>query len=392
MNPGGPEGADESRDEVSAGAELLNAGGKLDPDLVRAASELDEDGALTIRFRLTRDLRKRLDLYLIDRIPYLSRNQIQRLIRESAVTVNARTPKPSTRLRLGDEITLVAPPPPSNEIPPEDIPLDILFEDEHLIVLNKHADIIVHPARGNKTGTIVNALSYHFLHNSSGSLSGVGEEDARPGVVHRLDRYTTGVMVAAKSDLAHWRLGKQFEARTVDKRYLAFVHGTVEPPLDTIEAPIGKHPRIRELMAVRHDSSAKPATTIYRLREQFDGFALVELELKTGRTHQIRVHLAHLGWPIVGDDLYGGRSLELREFDSNAPDPDSMVIDRQALHATMLAFRHPITGERVSFLAPAPADLRRLLACLREFRPGRGVITPPGAVVDLDAAVGTPVQ
>jgi len=372
--------------------DLIAPGGKVDPDLLRAAhlqnenTDLtieDEDGPPTVHFKLTRDLNKRLDKYLQDRISFLSRTQLQRLIREKAVTVNGKSPKASTTLRIDDEITVILPPPPTNEIPAENIPLTVLYEDNDLIVINKQDDIIVHPARGNKTGTIVNALSYHFKHNTSGSLSTVGSENARPGIVHRLDRHTTGALIAAKSDTAHWRLGQQFEIRTVDKRYLAIVEGAIEPVMDTIDLPIGKHPKFRERMAVRFDDTAKSATTVYRLREQFDGYALLELELKTGRTHQIRVHLAHLGWPIVADDIYGGSFLNENDINPDAL-PDHPLMLRQALHARTIAFTHPITGKHLQFIAPLPDDFRRLLKFLYQYKRINHPITPPGATIELD--------
>src|SRR5262245_61273146 len=216
---------------------LLTPAGTVDRDALVELYEQseretgDDESQVTVRFELARDLDKRLDRYLVDRIPFLSRTSLQALIREHAVTVNGRAPKPSTRLRRGDVVVAVLPPPPSTEIPAEDIPLDILFEDDDLIVINKRDDIIVHPARGNKSGTIINALAWHFQHRSSGALSSVGKEFARPGVVHRLDRHTTGVIVFAKDDEAHWKLGRQFEDWRVDKRYLAIVHGRVEPPI-----------------------------------------------------------------------------------------------------------------------------------------------------------------
>lgn len=339
--------------------DVLNAGGKVDPEqlfrLYEQQSESDDDTPITVRFVLSRDLDKRLDRYLVDRVPFLSRTSLQRLIREEAVTVNGRVPKPSTRLRKGDEVIAILPPPPSREIPAENIPLDILYEDDHFIVINKHDDIIVHPARGNKSGTIINALAWHFQHESSGDLSTVGEEFARPGIVHRLDRHTTGVMVVAKQDTAHWRLAKQFEERRVEKRYLAVVHGCMEPYADVIDLPLGKHMTHKEKYAVRWDPTGKPSITVYRVREVYEGYTLVELELKTGRTHQIRVHLSHLGYPIVGDDMYGGRAVE-------------GVIRRQALHAALLAFTHPITHQRVEFQAPLHDDMARLVRSLREDR------------------------
>jgi 23S rRNA pseudouridine1911/1915/1917 synthase len=299
------------------------------------------------------------------------------------VRVNGRKPKASTKLRVGDVVEATLPPPPSNAIPPEDIPLDVVHEDADLIVINKQPDIIVHPARGNRSGTLINALSWHFIHRTDGGLSTVGEDNCRPGVVHRLDRFTSGVMVAAKSDTAHWRLGRQFELRQTDKRYLAVVHGEVRPYADRIEQPLGKHPTAREKYAVRFDELGKSARTIYRVRESYDGYTLLELELETGRTHQIRVHLSYLGHPIVGDDIYGGRHLGKRDI---APElPAEPLIVRQALHATTLGFTHPITEQRVSYLAPLRPDMRELVETLRAHRMKK-VVNAPGTTVDLEEA------
>jgi 23S rRNA pseudouridine1911/1915/1917 synthase len=368
--------------------DVLAPGGKVDQDLLFSLyDQRDEDEApVTVRFSLNRELDKRLDRYLVDRIPFLSRTSLQRLIREGAVTVNGRPPKASTRLHKGDEIIAVLPPPPSTEISAEEIPLDILYEDEHLIVINKRADIIVHPARGNKSGTIINALVWHFRNVSSGELSTVGEEFARPGIVHRLDRHTTGVMVVAKSDTAHWRIGKQFEQRTTDKRYLAVVHGRMEPYADVIDLPLGKHPTLKEKYAVRWDTTGKASVTFYRVREVYDDYTLVELELKTGRTHQIRVHLSHIGYQIAGDDMYGGHHVmhdDIVDGGGKAP-----LLTRQALHAAMLGFTHPITNEPMAFQAPLPDDMRTLVQLLRE----RRVIAAPkvaGAVIDLERMLDT---
>ena len=311
-------------------AEILGGGGQVDQQRLfelyeqqgRRASERtvdeddenDNDEPISVRFVLSRDLNKRLDRYLVDRIPFLSRTSLQELITNEAVEVNGRLPKPSTKLRKGDEVFVVLPPPPSTVIIPEDIPINVIYEDDHLILINKHPGIIVHPARAHKSGTLVNALAWHFQHRSSGELSSVGEEFARPGVVHRLDRHTSGVMVAAKTDTAHWRLCRQFEKRTTAKRYLAIVHGRMETLADRIDMPIGKHMTQKEKYAVRFDATAKDALTIYRVREVFDQFTLVEVEIKTGRTHQIRVHLSHLGYPIAGDDMYGGRIVLLSDI------------------------------------------------------------------------------
>ncbi|MDA0975237.1 MAG: RluA family pseudouridine synthase [Planctomycetota bacterium] len=371
---------DDPEDDVPP---LVALGGKVDRDALlarhdrMAEGDLPEDAA-TARFVVGASVVKRLDRYLTDRIPFLSRTSLQRLIGEGAVTVGGRVAKASTRLRAGDEVAAALPPPPTKVLEPEEIPIDILFEDEHLLVLDKQPDIIVHPARGNSGGTLVNALAWHFQAQGAGGLSTVGEEDARPGIVHRLDRFTSGVMVVAKSDLAHWRLAKQFERRRVRKRYLALVHGRPEPAADVIDLPLGKHPTHREKYAVRHDASGKASTTIYRTVATWPGFALLELDLRTGRTHQIRVHLSHRGWSIVGDDMYGGRHLPLGDLPASAADPGEdparPLIARQALHATYLAFEHPMSGEACVFQAPLRDDMTETIERL-----GRSVKDLPGS-------------
>ncbi len=373
--------------------DLLDGGGKIDQAALFAAYEQqssEDDVPVSVEFRLSRDLNKRLDRYLVDRIPFLSRTSLQRLIREQAVHVNGRVPKPSTRLRIGDHILAILPPPPSTELPAEEITLDILHEDNHLIVINKRDDIIVHPARSHHNGTMINALAWHFQHQASGSLSSVGEEFARPGVVHRLDRHTTGVIVFGKSDTAHWRLAKQFEHRRTNKRYLAVVHGRMEPNADVIDLPLGKHHTVRDKYAVRWDDTGKPSVTIYRVRELYAEFTLVELELKSGRTHQIRVHLSHLGYPIVGDDIYGGRHLTVGDIVGPAGAPDlsarEPVIQRQALHAALLGFVHPISEHAMEFQAPLHADMALLVKLLRTYREPQS-INVAGATLDLERIV-----
>tara|TARA_Y100000589_G_scaffold316580_1_gene341494 strand:- start:4814 stop:5974 length:1161 start_codon:yes stop_codon:yes gene_type:complete len=381
-------------DDRRESGDLVNAGGKVDPAQLQALyeSNTDEDQPVVVDFTLSRDLAKRLDRYLVDRVPWLSRTALQGLIREEAVTVNGRTPKASTRLRQGDTVRVMLPPPPSTDLPREEIPLEILHEDKDLVILNKHDDIIVHPARGNQSGTIINGLAWHFEHQSSGELSPVGTEHARPGVVHRLDRHTTGVMVVAKTETAHWRLGRQFEQRRTRKRYLAVVHGRVEPWADVIDLPIGIHPTIRKRYAVRHDASGKDSVTLYRVREVYEDFTLVELELRTGRTHQIRVHLSHLGWPIVGDDYYGGRHLRVRDLvrgvSPGTDDPSAVVIGRQALHASLLGFEHPTENEQQTYVAPLPDDMRTLIEILRRDQFVRAPEVA-GAELDLDRMMGS---
>jgi len=259
---------------------LLGPGGKVASEAVAAAADTDadEDGLRRVAFRLTRDLRKRVDRYLTDRVPFLSRSRIQRLIDEEAVTVNGAACKASTILKLGDLVEVVVPPPAPDEVQPERIPLDVIYEDNQIIVVNKPPDLIVHPARSHQAGTMVNALAWHFQNVSSagGALSSVGVEFARPGVVHRLDRDTSGAIVFAKQDEAHWQLGRQFEKRTVEKRYITVVHGSIEPKADVIDLPIGPAPsRVkghREKCVVRHDEQGKHAVTFYRTLERYDGF------------------------------------------------------------------------------------------------------------------------
>lgn len=392
-DPKSPSPVDQD-DVVSTNAGLILPGGKVNPEAIQRAldeaGQVEDDAELRrVVFELRRDLKSRLDKYLTSRITFMSRNQLQRLIDEGGVTVNKRSPKASTVLRAGDVIEVVVPPPPTGVIRPEEIPLDVIYEDPHLIVINKSPSIIVHPARAENSGTMVNALAWHLRNRSEsgGKLSAVGNEFARPGVVHRLDRHTSGCIVFAKDDETHWKLGHQFEHRRVDKRYLAVVHGKIEPIVDVIEAPIGPHPSrekgYREKYVVRHDELGKQSVTICRVRERYrfhsrpvgdQHFSLVELELKTGRTHQIRVHLSHLGYPIVGDDMYGGRPYS---------DGDGTVlIARQALHAATLGFTHPITGKPMVFTSPMRGDMGALVRALRAGDESEA-IDPPGSTVQI---------
>ncbi len=354
--------------------ELIGPGGKVDPEAVRLAyeqaGEADDATLGRVRFELQRDTQGRLDKYLTSRITFMSRTRLAALIDEGGVTVNGRAAKASTKLRVGDVVEVVIPPPPSSDIAPEAMVLDVLYEDDDLIVVNKQADLIVHPARSELSGTLINGLAHHFAQSSGASLSAVGREHARPGVIHRLDRNTTGCIVVAKTDEAHWKIARQFEQRTTDKRYLALVHGHVQPDCVVFDQPLGPHPSrekgYREKVVVRHDDLGKPSLTIARVRERYrdharpvgdQEFSLVELELKTGRTHQIRVHLSHAGWPIVGDDMYSGRPL--------LDERGAVVVARQALHAALLAFEHPRSGEAMVFVAPIPADFAAAVALLR---------------------------
>jgi len=285
---------------------------------------------------------RRVDKYLHGRFSNFSRGMIQQIIKAGGVKVNGKTVRPSFKLSAGDRIVLTPPELPGKEILPEDIPLDIIYEDSDIIVLNKQADMIVHPARGNTHGTLVNALAFHSAELSSG----LGE--FRPGIVHRLDRNTTGVMVVTKNDIAQWKVAKQFERRQVNKTYLAIVHGTPDLNADRVNVPLGVHPRIREKYAIRPEIG-KEAITFYEVVEAFRGFSLLRLSPRTGRTHQIRVHLSYMKHPIVGDDMYGGKLVYRWQLADAEPAAEDPIIERCALHAVTLEFKHPGTEETVKF-------------------------------------------
>ena len=290
-----------------------------------------------------------------------SRVMIQEIIKAGNVKVNGKIVKPSFNLTPGDKIELTLTQLPSKEILPEDILLNIIYEDDDIIVLNKQADMIVHPARGNTHGTLVNALAFY----SDKLSSGLGE--FRPGIVHRLDRDTTGVMVVTKNDSAQWKIARQFERRQIKKSYLAVVHGSPELTADRINAPLGLHPRVREKYAIRPEIG-KEAITFYETIESFRGFSLLKLTPKTGRTHQIRVHLSYIKHPIVGDDMYGGKLVypwQLKGTDAAVEEP---IIGRPALHAHTLEFKHPVTEKMVKFEATLPEDMQNLLDMLRKYR------------------------
>ena len=304
---------------------------------------------------------RRVDKYLHGRFTNFSRVMIQEIIKGGGVKVDGKTVKPSFKLSPGDKIELTLPELPSKEILAQDIPLNIIYEDDDIIVLNKQPDMIVHPARGNMYGTLVNALAFY----SDKLSSGLGE--FRPGIVHRLDRDTTGVMVITKNDTAQWKIAKQFEQRKTKKSYLAIVHGVPELTADRINAPLGVHPRIREKYAIRPEIG-KEAITFYEVVESFRGFSLLKLTPKTGRTHQIRVHLSYIKHPIVGDDMYGGKLVYPWQLAQGEPTVQEPIINRVALHAWTLEFRHPTTKELVKFEAPLPEDMQKLLEMLRKYR------------------------
>ncbi len=314
---------------------------------------------------------ERLDRHLAAAVPALSRSRIQSLIAEGRVQVNGRVPsRPGQKLKGGERIAIALPPPEPAAPEPEAIALSILHEDEHLIVIDKPPGMVVHPAPGRERGTLVNAL----LHHCGDSLSGIGGV-RRPGIVHRLDQDTGGVMVVAKTDAAHRALAEQFAAHGRDgrllRRYHALVWGHPPPGRGVIEAPIGRHPRDRLRMAVVTPEKGREAITRYRTLERFHDekgrplAALVECELETGRTHQIRVHMAHIRHPVMGDPLYAtGFAASAQRLP--APAREALAaLGRQALHASVLGFVHPVTGERMVFESPLPEDMARLLKALR---------------------------
>jgi 23S rRNA pseudouridine1911/1915/1917 synthase len=371
----------------------------LDPDADAdsAEQELSEDGELReFKFRLGKTLARRIDQYLVDRIGYLSRNEIQRLISDGLVKVNGRTTKASYHPKEKDVVTVSAPPQKIEQLVPEEMPLEIIHEDEWMMALNKQANLVVHPARGQWTGTLVNGLAWYG--NKWSQLNG----DWRPGILHRLDKNTTGVILIAKADEAHWRLARQFENRTIQKTYLAICHGIPQLKSDVIDMPIGKDRYVREKQAVRKvENGGREAVTRYEVLETVETpagqnvfrfqqspfandrhyrtpggkFSLVRLHPKTGRTHQLRVHLAHVGHPIVGDTMYGGQIVTasadgaglMTESGIDASlSPQSSALSppfsfaRQALHAYEITFTHPVTLDPMTLRAPIPPDIRRV--------------------------------
>ena len=285
------------------------------------------------------DTGTRLDKFLAARLPGLSRARLQTLIKESAVTVNGRAVKASQDIHPGDLIIGIIPPDKPSAAQPEDIPLAILFEDEHLAVLDKASGMVVHPAHGNEDGTLVNALLHRF-----GPLSSIGGV-ARPGIVHRLDKETSGCLVVARNDAAHHSLSEQFAGRTVEKIYLAVVQGIPTPQCGTVSTQLGRDPHNRLRMAVLPPPAGKSAVTDYEVVNLTGTDALVKCTLHTGRTHQIRVHLKHLGHPLLGDELYARTARQT-------------PVARLMLHAWQLAFTHPSTGQRLHFTAPLPPEFR----------------------------------
>ena len=336
-----------------------------DEDILERPIPIDEDEVQHVRLRVRRKLPgRRLDKYLHGRFPHLSRTAIQRLIKQGEVKVNGQSTKSSYEMSGGDVIDLTIPPPEPREVIPENLPLDVIYEDDYILALNKQAGIICHPAHAEQTGTLANALVYYANELSHGS------DPFRPGIVHRLDKNTTGIMLVAKNDEAHWRLSLQFERRTIQKTYLAVTHGELELDGDTIDAPIGVHSVVREKFAVMVKENriklSKSAVTYYEVAERFRGYTLVRLQPKTGRTHQLRVHMSYIGYPIVGDTMYGGRIVS--ESDLTGHGSTDPIIEYQALHAWRIQFHHPITEKPMELEAPFHNSFKHLVQMLRSTR------------------------
>lgn len=284
----------------------------------------------------------RLDKALSDYLNGVSRSYLQKLIKEGYVTVNDRPEKASFKLNVQDRVMVTLPDEEPVDILPEDIPLDILYEDPELLVVNKPKGMVVHPSAGHSSGTLVNALLYHC----SGQLSGINGVQ-RPGIVHRIDKDTTGALVVCKTDLAHQSLAAQLKEHSITRRYRAVVHHNIREDEGTVDAPIGRHPVDRKKMAVNY-RNGKRAVTHYRVLERFGDYTYIECRLETGRTHQIRVHMSHIGHPLLGDEIYGPAKCPFR-------------LQGQCLHAMVLGFLHPVTGEYLEFTAPLPEYFEQLL-------------------------------
>jgi 23S rRNA pseudouridine1911/1915/1917 synthase len=313
----------------------------------------------------------RIDKFLSDRLMNASRTRIQTAANAGNILVNNNTVKPSYKIKPGDIVTVVLPTPPREiELIPENIPLNIVYEDDDVLVVNKEPGMVVHPAHGNYTGTLVNALMWHFR-----DLPLFNTGESRPGLVHRLDKNTSGILVIAKNEYALNRLSKQFYDRTTDRRYNALVWGIPDPREGTITGNVGRSVKDRKVMQVFKDASeGKTAVTHYKVLEDFGYISLIECKLETGRTHQIRVHMSHVKHPLFNDSEYGGDQIikgttftKYQQFIKNC----FKILPRQALHAKSLAFNHPVTGQRLSFDSALPDDMVQVIEKWRKYISGR---------------------
>ena len=297
-------------------------------------------------FEIQEDQQMRLDKYLAEQFPEQTRSYLQKLIKDGEVTVNGKKVKTGYQLSKGDEVSVNIPEPKELDVEPQKMNLDIVYEDDDVILVNKPKGMVVHPAPGHTTDTLVNGLLYHCKDNLSG-INGV----ARPGIVHRIDRDTTGILIVCKNDMSHNSIAAQLKEHSINRRYRALVHGNLKDDTGTVEGPIGRHPIDRKKMAI-NEKNGKPAVTHYTVLERFGNYTLIECKLETGRTHQIRVHMTSIGHPLVGDEVYG-------------PAKCPFKLQGQCLHAMILGFVHPRTGEYMEFSADLPDYFEDLLRKLR---------------------------
>ena len=297
-------------------------------------------------FEIQEDQQMRLDKYLAEQFPEQTRSYLQKLIKDGEVTVNGKNVKTGYQLSKGDEVSVNIPEPKELDVEPQKMDLDIVYEDDDVILVNKPKGMVVHPAPGHTTDTLVNGLLYHCKDNLSG-INGV----ARPGIVHRIDRDTTGILIVCKNDMSHNSIAAQLKEHSINRRYRALVHGNLKDDTGTVEGPIGRHPIERKKMAI-NEKNGKPAVTHYTVLERFGNYTLIECKLETGRTHQIRVHMTSIGHPLVGDEVYG-------------PAKCPFKLQGQCLHAMILGFVHPRTGEYMEFSADLPEYFENLLSKLR---------------------------
>jgi 23S rRNA pseudouridine1911/1915/1917 synthase len=308
---------------------------------------------------LPHEMGLRLDIYLSGKNPDLSRSQVKKLVDEGNVQVNKIKTKVGYRVRIGDVVSLLKKEPKADQALPQNIPLAIVYEDPHIIVVDKPAGLVVHPAMGTDQGTMVNALLFHCR-----DLSGIGGV-LRPGIVHRLDKNTSGLLVAAKSDEAHWELSRQFKQHQVHKVYKALVYGNPKEDEGLIDEPVGRHPTDRKKMSTR-SRRGKDAVTHWRVLERYGPASLLEVTIKTGRTHQIRVHLTSAGYPVVGDSTYGSPK-RANAVDNPILRAKLKAMKRQALHAAEIGFVHPATHQDMLFSSPLPEDIEATCAILRKY-------------------------
>lgn len=339
-----------------------------------AEEELNEQQEMFEHFRFIVDPGQsllRIDRYISDRIENTSRTKVQNAAAAGCILVNNKPVKSNYKVKPGDIIQVVMPAPPREvELIPEDIPLDVVYEDDDVIVVNKKPGMVVHPGYGNYRGTLVNALMWHFRELP---LFSTGE--SRPGLVHRIDKNTSGILVIAKNEYSLYNLSKQFFDRTTDRKYIALVWGVPDPPAGTVTGNVGRNIRDRKIMQVFPDGSdGKPAITHYRIIEDFGYTSLIECRLETGRTHQIRVHMSYIRHPLFNDEEYGGDKIlkgttftKYQQFIRNCFN----ILPRQALHAKSLAFDHPVTGERMSFDSELPDDMQQVIEKWRKYLSGR---------------------